>query len=72
MTRRIRYFPVQRIHVATELQPNGEYTAIDDDSYDGPGSAMGRGKTELEAIADLRDQLIERGLIEPLGSLPMR
>lgn len=59
MTRRIRYFPVQHIHVATELQPNGEYTAIDEDN-----SAMGWGATELEAIADLRDQLIERGLIE--------
>lgn len=59
MIRRIRYFPVQHIHVATELQPTGEYTAVDQDSF-----AIGWGATELEAIADLRDQLIECGLIE--------
>lgn len=49
----------RRIRVVTEPQPTGGYTA----SYDGPSSLMGWGKTELEAIAYLRDQLLERGLI---------
>jgi hypothetical protein len=28
------------MNITTERQPNGEWTAIDDDSYDGPGSPM--------------------------------
>ena len=44
----------------TERLPNGEWSAIDDDSYDGPGSPMGRGKTGHEAVVDLMDQIQER------------
>lgn len=46
--------------ITTERQPNGEWTAIDDDSYDGPGSPMGWGATEGAAIADLWEQLASR------------
>lgn len=31
--------------------------AIDDDTYDGPGSHMGHGETEAEAIADLKEKI---------------
>lgn len=34
-----------------------EYEAVDDDTFDGPGSPVGRGKTEAEAIEDLKEQL---------------
>lgn len=44
----------------TEKQPNGEWTAIDDNTYDGHGSAVGWGDTEDEAIDDLLEQLVER------------
>jgi hypothetical protein len=49
--------------VSTERQPNGEFTAIDADNYEG-GSPMGWGATPLEAIADLAEQLRERGELE--------
>lgn len=45
------------ITVITELQPNGEFSAIDDGTYDGPGSAMGFGLTQLAAIFDLFGKL---------------
>ena len=35
------------------------WSAIDDNTYDGPGSPMGWGHTEQEAIADLIEQLTE-------------
>jgi hypothetical protein len=34
---------------------------VDDDIYDGPGSPIGMGKTEQEAIDDLKEQLTEKG-----------
>ncbi len=46
----------------TTLQPNGEWTAIDDNSYDGEGSPMGWGATEQIAVDDLKEQLTERGI----------
>lgn len=64
-TQQISYFPKQGLHIVTQLEPNGDYSAIADEVYDDPSSAMGWGNTRLEAIADLRDQLVERGLIEP-------
>jgi hypothetical protein len=36
-----------------------DWDAIDDDTYDGPGSAHGHGATEKEAIVDLLCQLCE-------------
>jgi len=34
--------------------------AVDDDTYDGPGSLIGQGRTEQEAIDDLKEQIAER------------
>lgn len=41
------------------------HAAIDDSRYDGPGSLIGEGKTQLAAVADLLaqvdDQAVEEG-----------
>jgi hypothetical protein len=37
-----------------------DWSAIDDDTYDGPGCQIGRGATEQEAVKDLLAQLEER------------
>jgi hypothetical protein len=37
-----------------------DWSAIDDDTYDGPGSPVGYGETEVAAIDDLLAQLQER------------
>lgn len=37
-----------------------DWSAIDDDTYDGPGCAIGYGATEQEAINDLVDRIAER------------
>jgi hypothetical protein len=37
-----------------------DWSAVDDDTYDGPGCPIGRGATEQEAIDDLLEQLRER------------
>lgn len=34
-----------------------EWTAIDEDTYDGPESRMGTGNSEAEAVADLLEQM---------------
>lgn len=34
-----------------------DWSAIDDDTYDGPGSPIGTGRTEQDAIADLMGQI---------------
>jgi hypothetical protein len=36
-----------------------DWSAVDDDTYDGPGSPIGTGATEAEAIVDLCGQLAE-------------
>jgi hypothetical protein len=54
------------MRVKTEFHPTphgGEWTAIDDDTYDGASDAdalMGWGKTEQEAIEDLERLFSER------------
>ena len=45
-----------RLVVITELLPNGEYGAWVDGESDGP---HGLGDTMMEAIADLRDSMVE-------------
>jgi hypothetical protein len=45
------------ITVKTEEQPNGEYSAIEADNYDGPGSPMGWGFSTIGAIADLFERM---------------
>ena len=34
-----------------------DWVAYDDDTYDGPGSKIGTGRTEEDAIADLLEKL---------------
>lgn len=50
--------------IITDKQPNGEWTAIDDDTYDGAPDAgqrlMGWGSTEAEAKEDLMRLFQER------------
>jgi hypothetical protein len=36
-----------------------DYSAIDSDTYDGPGSPLGEGPTKEAAIADLLEQLAD-------------
>ena len=35
-----------------------DWSAIDDDTYDGPGSLIGTGATEAEAVQDLMEQIL--------------
>ena len=35
----------------------GDYSAVDDATYDGPGHPVGHGATEAEAVADLLEQM---------------
>lgn len=42
--------------IRTEDQFYG-WVAYDDDTYNGPGSLIGSGRTEQEAIDDLNEQL---------------
>ena len=50
-----------RIKVEPDLTgfapPDSRWTAVDDDTYDGPGSPIGSGASEAEAIVDLLEQL---------------
>jgi hypothetical protein len=64
MNRQVSYFPKQTLHIITELLPNGEYSAIADEIYDGPESQMGFGGTRMEAISDLCEQLVEAGIVD--------
>ncbi len=34
-----------------------DWSAVDDDTYDGPGCAIGSGRTELAAMLDLIEQM---------------
>ena len=51
------------MHIVTQEVKPVLWVAYDDDSYDGPGSAVGSGYTKQEAIDDLVEQLLERGII---------
>jgi len=48
--------------ILTEKTPHYYYRwcAVDDDTYDGPGSPMGFGRTKEEAEADLLAEIEER------------
>lgn len=37
-----------------------DWSAVDDDTYDGEGCPVGYGTTEAEAIQDLKDQIEDR------------
>ena len=44
--------------IRTEEQFPGCWVAVDDDTYDGPGSPIGKStRSEADAIADLLEQL---------------
>lgn len=44
--------------IRTELAyPPNNWTAVDDETYSGPGSPIGRGTTENEAVEDLFRQI---------------
>ena len=55
-----------KLKIRTTLQPNGEYSAIDDDTYDGEDSPVGWGKTEAEAIEELKEALVAHNIYEVL------
>ncbi len=44
------------IHPPIPLR-DSDWVAVDDDTYDGPGSPIGAGPTEDAAIADLMEKL---------------
>ncbi len=46
--------------IMTEEAYPGYWWAVDDDTYDGPGSLIGRGSTAQEAINDLKEQIAEK------------
>ncbi len=46
--------------IVTEEAYPGQWWAVDDDTYDGPGSLIGRGNTQQEAIEDLKEQIEEK------------
>ena len=48
------------MNIRTTQHYSDIWTAIDDDTYDGPGSPIGHGQTEQEAKADLLEQLEDR------------
>lgn len=52
--------------IVTNHYPH-EWSAIDEDSYDGPGSPIGLGNSRQEAIEDLKDQLLERDVAAAEG-----
>lgn len=49
-------------NIKTEAHYSDEWSAIDDNSYDGPGSLIGWGRTEQEAIDDLLAQIYDSKL----------
>ena len=49
----------ERVRIVTEPAGYGCY-AVDDNTYDGPGSTVGWGKTESEAIEDLLEKLEDK------------
>lgn len=51
------------MNIKTYQHYSDQWTAIDDSTYDGPGSALGVGRTEQEAIDDLLEQLEDRGIL---------
>jgi hypothetical protein len=52
-------YKMHGIDIKTEQHYSDEWTAIDDQRYDGPGSPIGAGRTEQEAIDDLIEQINE-------------
>jgi hypothetical protein len=55
--------------VKTELHPSGQFSAVDNDTFD-PTSPVGWGCHRFAAIADLAEQMRERGLLSDEGAEP--
>ncbi|HEY1243443.1 MAG TPA: hypothetical protein VGF29_01300 [Hyphomicrobiaceae bacterium] len=53
------------MRIVTREQFPGQWTAVDDATYDGPGCPIGAGRTPAEATADLMEQLGEEPPREP-------
>jgi len=47
------------VNIRTNFQYH-HWIAVDDDTYDGPGSLIGIGRTEQEAIDDFLEQILEK------------
>ena len=48
------------MNIKTENQATRVWVAYDDDTYDGPGSAIGWGETPAAAIADLLERMEDK------------
>ena len=53
----IRTERVMGPYIVGNTRHDGAWTAVDDDTYDGPGSLLGQGDTEQEAIEDLMGKM---------------
>lgn len=58
---RVLYYPANDCRIKLERHPDGSLSAIDADNFE-LGYPVGWGQTQLEAIADLRDQMVARQL----------
>lgn len=54
------YIASCRVKLKTSDRHSGHWYATDDNTYDGPGSILGVGKTEREAIDDFWEQWKEK------------
>lgn len=52
------------MNIKVEQHYRDAWIAYDDDSYDGPGSALGHGKSREEAIDDLLEKMVDGALSE--------
>lgn len=50
-------------YIDIERTPDGRFAATDDATYDGPGSPVGIGATEDDAVAELVERLHEVGIL---------
>jgi hypothetical protein len=64
---KLHYF--EQLTVKTELQPDGQYSAIDDSNFDA-GFPVGWGRDRFAAIADLTEQMRERDFLSDEGAGP--
>lgn len=61
-TTQVHVWKFDQMRVRTEKHPSGEYSAMDADYYE-PGMPVGWSTTEYGAIADLADEMRDRGML---------
>lgn len=61
-TTEVRHHRFVQMVVKTERHVSGEYSAMDAENYE-PGMPIGWATTEFGAIADLADEMRDRGLL---------